>query len=101
MIPCLLVLGLIGGVEQGYAEESMLNTFNIEGVQNENQIDPDAGYFYLHEEPGATDEIKVKVNNTSNEEKSLQLPLSMRIRIVMDSLTIRDKYPMQKYCRIH
>lgn len=49
MIPCLLVLGLIGGVEQGYAEESMLNTFNIEGVQNENQIDPDAGYFYLHE----------------------------------------------------
>lgn len=45
--------------------------FTIEGVPNEKQIDKDVGYFYLKENPGNTDEIKVKLVNDSDKPKTL------------------------------
>ncbi|MFQ7233331.1 MAG: DUF916 and DUF3324 domain-containing protein [Enterococcus hulanensis] len=45
--------------------------FTVEGVPNEKQIDKDVGYFYLKENPGDTDEIKVKLVNDSDKPKTL------------------------------
>ncbi|MBS6193765.1 DUF916 and DUF3324 domain-containing protein [Enterococcus hirae] len=66
---CLLCMGILGLVEHTQASESDFNTFSVEGIPNENQLDPDAGYFYLREKPGAQDKIKLEIRNTSSEKK--------------------------------
>ncbi|MGG5339775.1 DUF916 and DUF3324 domain-containing protein [Enterococcus sp. AZ172] len=53
-----------------------LGGYTIEGVPNPNQLDPTLGYFYLHEEIGASDTVKVKLINTSSEEKILFVKLT-------------------------
>ena len=50
--------------------------YTIEGVANENQIDPNVSYFYLREEPGAVDQLKVKLINQSDTEKKLQVKVT-------------------------
>ncbi|HGW6169571.1 TPA: DUF916 and DUF3324 domain-containing protein [Enterococcus faecalis] len=51
-------------------------SYTIEGVPNKNQIDADLGYFYLHEDPGSEDSVKVKLVNTSNKDIKLQVKLT-------------------------
>ncbi|MGM9902766.1 hypothetical protein A5844_002183 [Enterococcus sp. 10A9_DIV0425] len=50
--------------------------YNIEGVANERQIDPNVSYFYLHELPGATDQLQVKLINQTDSEKILQVKVT-------------------------
>ena len=45
--------------------------YTIEGVPHEKQIDKNAGYFFLKESPNEKDEIKVKLLNSSDEDKTL------------------------------
>ncbi|MBC9722302.1 MAG: DUF916 and DUF3324 domain-containing protein [Lactobacillus sp.] len=66
---CLLSIGLLGFVEPTYAD-SDFSSFSVEGIPNENQLDADAGYFYLREDPGSQDKVKIDVKNTSSEEKT-------------------------------
>ncbi|MFG5498743.1 WxL protein peptidoglycan domain-containing protein, partial [Enterococcus faecalis] len=50
--------------------------YTIEGVPNEHQIDLNVGYFYLHEEPGQSDQLKVRLINQANQEKILQVKVT-------------------------
>ena len=50
--------------------------YTIEGVANEHQIDPNVSYFYLREEPGAVDQLKVKLINQSDAEKTLHVKVT-------------------------
>lgn len=47
--------------------------FSIEGVQNSHQIDKNSSYFYLKEDPKSTDKITIKLNNSSNQDKVLDI----------------------------
>ncbi|MCC4121979.1 DUF916 and DUF3324 domain-containing protein [Lactococcus lactis] len=61
-----------------YADDSSasdMGGFSIEGIPNENQLDKDSGYFYLKERPSQRDKIKIKLINTSNEEKNLEVKI--------------------------
>ena len=51
--------------------EELAAGFTVEGVPNERQIDKNLSYFYLKEEPGQTDEIKILLTNNSSEDKTL------------------------------
>lgn len=50
--------------------------YTIEGVPNDNQLDKNVSYFYLKEEPGEKDIVKVKLTNDSNEEKTLEVKIT-------------------------
>ncbi|TGY19311.1 DUF916 domain-containing protein, partial [Enterococcus hirae] len=50
--------------------------YTIEGIPNEHQIDPTSGYFYLDEDPGSKDEIKVKLTNSSGQDKTLLVKIT-------------------------
>lgn len=71
LVSCLLSIGLFGLVEHSYATESDFSSFSVEGIPNEKQLDPDAGYFYLREEPGSQDKLKLKIQNNSSEKKNI------------------------------
>ncbi|OUZ27887.1 hypothetical protein A5806_002495 [Enterococcus faecium] len=58
-----------------YAEEG-IGGFTIEGVPNTHQLDKNVGYFYLTEEPGSTDQLKVKLINESSQEKTLEVKIT-------------------------
>ncbi|MGX7173239.1 DUF916 domain-containing protein [Enterococcus ratti] len=47
--------------------------FSIEGIPHSNQIDKNSSYFYLKENPNTTDEITIKLNNSSNQDKTLTI----------------------------
>lgn len=47
--------------------------FSIEGLPNKNQLDKNASYFYLHEEPGTKDNLTIKLNNSASKEKKLEI----------------------------
>ncbi|MDN3202355.1 DUF916 and DUF3324 domain-containing protein [Enterococcus faecalis] len=64
---------ILGGSIFSNAEETSAGGYTIEGVTNSHQIDKNAGYFDLHEQPGETDELKVKLINQSSQEKTLQI----------------------------
>ncbi|MFG5432801.1 DUF916 and DUF3324 domain-containing protein [Enterococcus faecalis] len=61
-----------------FADESDQSSggYTIEGVPNEHQIDLNVGYFYLHEEPGQSDQLKVRLINQANQEKILQVKVT-------------------------
>lgn len=57
-----------------FAEDNEIaGGFTIEGVPNDHQIDKNVGYFYLKENPGERDHIKIKLINSSEKEKTLKL----------------------------
>lgn len=76
IITCLLSIGLFGIFDQTYASESDFSTFSVEGIPNEHQLDPNAGYFYLREDPGSQDKIKLEVKNTSSEQKTFEVKVT-------------------------
>lgn len=55
------------------SDEETAGGFTIEGISNNNQIDKSVNYFYLHEDPGSKDEIKLKLSNSSDKEKILKI----------------------------
>ncbi|MGM0172909.1 WxL protein host-binding domain-containing protein [Enterococcus sp. DIV0800] len=76
IIACLLGIGFFGYIDQAYANQSDFSTFSVEGVHNENQLDPDAGYFYLRENPGSQDEIKLTIKNTSSKDRTFTVKVT-------------------------
>ncbi|WP_337247719.1 DUF916 and DUF3324 domain-containing protein [Enterococcus hirae] len=50
--------------------------YTIEGIPNDNQIDKNVTYFFLNEQPGEKDKIKVKLVNDSDEEKILEVKVT-------------------------
>jgi len=62
-------LTLFTSVYDVNAEEN--GGYTIEGALNEHQIDKNVSYFYLDEQPGIQDQIKVKLINDSATEKTL------------------------------
>jgi len=50
--------------------------YTIEGVPNEHQIDKNVSYFFLEEQPGEKDQIKIKLLNDSTEEKTLNVKVT-------------------------
>ncbi|ELA94245.1 hypothetical protein OIA_05100 [Enterococcus faecium EnGen0018] len=57
-------------------QEVSAGGFTIEGVPHDKQLDPDVGYFYLKEEVGAVDSVKVKLINSSDQDKTLTVELT-------------------------
>ena len=53
--------------------EELAAGFTVEGVPNERQVDENLSYFYLKEEPGQRDEIKLLLSNNSPEDKTLSI----------------------------
>ncbi|EOA2483515.1 DUF916 and DUF3324 domain-containing protein [Enterococcus hirae] len=49
--------------------------FSIEGIKKENQIDKNSGYFYLKENPDSKDKINIKLMNSSNQDKTLDIKI--------------------------
>lgn len=70
-----LLVGLISSAVYA-SEEAQTGGYTIEGVPSNNQLDPDVGYFYLHEEVGEEDSVKVKLINSSSEEKTLNVKVT-------------------------
>lgn len=66
---------LIGGVVHA-SDEQPMGGYSIEGVQNVHQIDKNAGYFDLYEQPSEEDQIKVKLMNDSSQEKHLSVKVT-------------------------
>lgn len=56
--------------------DQLLSGYTIEGVPNKHQIDKNVSYFYLEEQPGTKDEVKVKIINHSNTGKTFQLEIT-------------------------
>ncbi|EMF0262082.1 DUF916 and DUF3324 domain-containing protein [Enterococcus hirae] len=59
-----------------FAEDTSSNEFggfSIEGIPNKNQLDKNASYFYLHEEPKTKDKLTFKLNNSASKEKKLEI----------------------------
>ncbi|EMF0458736.1 cell surface protein [Enterococcus hirae] len=74
VIVCFMIISILP-ITQGFAEENQNNFggFSIEGIPNQNQIDKNSGYFYLKEIPGSKDTIKIKLINSSNDDKTLNI----------------------------
>ncbi|MEC5317303.1 DUF916 and DUF3324 domain-containing protein [Enterococcus casseliflavus] len=75
----LMFITLCGSTQQVFAEESsseLIGGYTIEGVPSEHQIDKNVSYFYLDEQPGAKDQIKVKLINDSESEKILEIKIT-------------------------
>ena len=72
VVPIFLIF--IGLTNNIFADEKdITGGFTIQGIPNEHQIDKNAGYFYLRENPGEEDIIKIKLINSSKKEKLLKL----------------------------
>ncbi|HFD3575864.1 TPA: DUF916 and DUF3324 domain-containing protein [Enterococcus faecium] len=69
----LFLMGVFGPTVQ--AEEAM-GGYTIEGVPHSKQLDKNVGYFYLKENPGERDSIKLKLINNSSEDKTLQVKVT-------------------------
>lgn len=61
---------------QAAEEETQTGGFTIEGIPNDNQIDKNISYFYLHEEPSEEDTLDLKLVNSSNKDMILQVEVS-------------------------
>ncbi|MFP7291520.1 DUF916 and DUF3324 domain-containing protein [Enterococcus hirae] len=76
---CLLLLTIVFSFTQNnivLAEDKVNETvggFSIEGIPNSNQLDKNSSYFYLKEEPNTTDKLTIKLNNSSNKDKILDI----------------------------
>lgn len=75
----ILFLSLLIGNSLVYAEDrenSYMGGYTIEGVPNVHQIDKNASYFFLGEEPGVRDQIKIKLINNSTDKKTLKVKVT-------------------------
>lgn len=61
-----------------YADESTdtMGGYSVEGIPNTHQVDLNAGYFDLSEQPGEKDQLKVKLVNNSDKDKSLKVTVT-------------------------
>ncbi|EOZ5804855.1 DUF916 and DUF3324 domain-containing protein [Enterococcus faecium] len=74
-----ILFGVLGCTNLTHAEENsdqLMGGYTIEGVPNEHQIDKNVSYFYLEEQPGEKDQIKVKLINDSTTEKTLTVKVT-------------------------
>lgn len=79
LVKFLGICGLLTGVFSStvYAsEETEPGGYTIEGISNKNQLDPNVGYFYLHENVDAEDSVKVKLINSSDSDKKLNVKIT-------------------------
>lgn len=76
---CLLLFTIVFSFAQSnivLAEDKVNETvggFSVEGIPNANQLDKNSSYFYLKEEPNTTDKLTIKLNNSSNKDKVLDI----------------------------
>ncbi|EMF0582396.1 DUF916 domain-containing protein, partial [Enterococcus faecium] len=50
--------------------------YTVEGVPNNHQVDDNSGYFYLKEAPSEKDKIKLKLINSSAQDKVLTIDVT-------------------------
>lgn len=76
----LCALSMLAGGFQVSAEESdssqLAGGYTIEGVPSDHQLDKEVSYFYLKEQPGEKDQVKVKLINDSAKEKTLEVKIT-------------------------
>lgn len=78
----MCLISLFVGNKNALAEETSSSSsqlaggYTIEGVPNEHQLDKNVSYFYLKENPGDKDQVKVKLTNDSSEEKTLEVKVT-------------------------
>lgn len=74
---CLLSF-IVGGYQVNSEENSnqLAGGYTIEGIPNNHQLDKEVSYFYLKENPGEKDQVKVKLTNDSEKEKTLQVEIT-------------------------
>lgn len=76
----LCVFSMLSGSNQVSAEESdssqLAGGYTIEGVPSDHQLDKEVSYFYLKEQPGEQDQVKVKLTNDSSKEKTLEVKIT-------------------------
>ncbi|SFL56659.1 DUF916 domain-containing protein [Lactococcus garvieae] len=75
----LIIFFSIFGVFYGYNKvfgDTTKGSYSIEGIPNSHQLDKNVQYFFLYEQPSEKDLIKVKINNTSSEEKHLSVKVT-------------------------
>ncbi|MBD9891335.1 DUF916 and DUF3324 domain-containing protein [Enterococcus faecalis] len=92
----LLSVIYIGNKNAMAEENKTFGGYTVEGIPNNNQIDPNAGYYYLHEEPGEKDVIKIKLINTGNEPKTLKIQLTDADTNENGVITYTDKFESKK-----
>ncbi|EMF0251880.1 DUF916 domain-containing protein, partial [Enterococcus hirae] len=74
----LFVISNLASFNTVSAEDNKNKTFggfSIEGIKKENQIDKNSGYFYLKENPDSKDKINIKLMNSSNQDKTLDIKI--------------------------
>ncbi|HAP4788028.1 TPA: DUF916 and DUF3324 domain-containing protein [Enterococcus faecalis] len=76
----MCILSLFAGGYHAQAEESdssqLAGGYTIEGIPSDHQLDKTVSYFYLKENPGEKDQVKVKLTNDSDKEKTLEVKLT-------------------------
>ncbi len=75
----ICLVSLLSSSYKVAAEDSssqLAGGYTIEGVPNDHQIDKNVSYFYLKENPGEKDQVKVKLTNDSSEEKTLEVKVT-------------------------
>ncbi|MGH1756469.1 DUF916 and DUF3324 domain-containing protein [Enterococcus hirae] len=75
-IPFILINLSSTVLAENVSNDEQAGGYTIEGIPNSNQIDPDSGYFYLHESPGSKDNIKIKLTNSSEQDKTLMVKVT-------------------------
>ncbi|MGG5325520.1 hypothetical protein IGJ83_003201 [Enterococcus pernyi] len=79
VIYSLCLMSIIFSGYQVYSEENsnqLAGGYTIEGIPNDHQLDKEVSYFYLKENPGEHDQVKVKLTNDSEKEKTLQIEIT-------------------------
>ncbi|HGF7952532.1 TPA: DUF916 and DUF3324 domain-containing protein [Enterococcus faecium] len=71
-----IFLGTTYSVNAENASNEPMGGYSIEGIFNEHQIDKNVSYFYLDEQPGEKDQIKIKLINDSSSEKTLEVKVT-------------------------
>lgn len=75
----ICLLSLLNSSMNVLAEDSssqLAGGYTIEGIPSERQLDKNASYFYLKELPGETDQVKIKLTNDSEKEKTLEVKIT-------------------------
>ena len=71
-----IFFGTTYSVNSENASKEPMGGYSIEGIFNEHQIDKNVSYFYLDEQPGEKDQIKIKLINDSSSEKTLEVKVT-------------------------
>lgn len=76
----MCLLSLFAGGYYAKAEDSdssqLAGGYTIEGIPSDHQLDKNVSYFYLKENPGEKDQVKIKLTNDSDKEKILEVKLT-------------------------